>query len=59
MGQTRADQVRLNRMLKEYAADRLPHTEQVRFDMNWVLGLVARLDAELDKVKRTLNSQDR
>lgn len=51
-GLTRADIVRINRMQREYTQDELPHREQIIFDNGWLIGLVMRLDEEINKLRR-------
>jgi hypothetical protein len=47
---TRAEHVRINRLMSEYRADVLPHPEQIRNDVYWLIVLAARLETQLQKV---------
>lgn len=40
----RAEQVRLNRILTEYGRDKMPHPEQIRFDVAWLVNVMVRLN---------------
>lgn len=48
----RAEQVKINRIQKEYTQDMLPNPEQVRHDVNWLVSLALRLSERLEKVTR-------
>jgi hypothetical protein len=51
-GLNRADIVFLNRMQVEYTNDKLPNTEQIRYDFARMIGVVTRLNDEIEKLTR-------
>ncbi len=48
----RSEQVRLNRLQRDYTQDELPNQEQIRFDFGWLAGLVLRLNDQVEKAAK-------
>jgi hypothetical protein len=52
-GLNRRDLVNLNRIQRAYhLTDVLPNEEQIRYDVGWLVGALARLNAQLAKGNR-------
>ena len=54
LGLTRADQVVLTRMTKQYTKDQLPHPEQIRQDVQTLALLAVKLDKQIEKMAKPL-----